>query len=300
MNMSAILAKFEAYLLAEKRVTANTYSAYKSDLEQFIRYLQGNNKTFNTITQKDLKEYLKKLNEQFLKARSRSRKLSAIKAFYVWAGDHLGLENITVDIAFPKLERRLPQYLSEQEVEKLIEVAHENGSQRGVRNRVMLSLLYVSGMRISELTTMKVSDLHLDTGCINVAGKGGKERIVPVPQGMVALLKNYIEKVHKKLINKRVKHIEYLFPVLYARKVKPITRQSFWIILKKICADAGIKLISPHKLRHSLATHLLKKGANLRSLQLLLGHEAISTVQIYTHVETEHLRKVYDKKHPRA
>lgn len=299
--MSSILTKFEAYLVAEKRVAENTYTAYKTDLYQFVSFLEKKEGgSFITATQKDLKDYLKHLAGACLTARTRTRKLSAIKSFYSWARDAVGIKDITIDIPFPKLERRLPHYLSEQEVEKLIEVAHENGSQLGIRNRVMLSLLYVSGMRISELTCMHVSDLHLDTSCINVSGKGGKERIVPIPQSMVVLLTTYLETIHKKLINKKIKHVDFLFPVLYAGKVKPISRQSFWIILKKICRQAGIKAISPHKLRHSLATHLLKKGANLRSLQLLLGHESISTVQIYTHVETDHLRKIYDKKHPRA
>ena len=300
MKMSDILAKFEAYLLAEKRVASNTYAAYKTDLEQLIRFFDQRDLTFYTATPKDFKEFLKTLKNSSLGARTRSRKLSAIKVFYAWGVHQFGLENITIDIAFPKLEKRLPEYLTEQEIEQLLQVAHVNGSELGIRNKVMLSLLYVSGMRITEMTQIKISDIHFDTGFINVSGKGGKERLVPIPQAMSELLQNYIETVHKRLISKKVTHVEYLFPVLYSGKVKPISRQSFWIILKGICAKAGIKSISPHKLRHSLATHLLKKGANLRSLQLLLGHETISTVQIYTHVETDHLRKIYDKKHPRA
>ncbi|MGE4168373.1 MAG: tyrosine recombinase [Candidatus Babeliales bacterium] len=297
--MSTILTRFEAYLLAEKRVASNTYAAYKTDLTQFVTFLEQKGLTFQTINQGVIKEYLKHLASLSLTARSRSRKLSALKTFYAWAGEQLGWENYTVDIAFPKIPRRLPTYLSEAEVEALIKAALVGDTQKSIRNRVMLCLMYSSGMRVSELTRLKLSDLHTDTGFITVFGKGGKERIVPLPEPMHILLQQYVEKTHQTLIRKKA-HIDYLFPVLYGKKVKPISRQSFWLILKALCAKAGIKNISPHKLRHSLATHLLKKGANLRSLQLLLGHETIATVQIYTHVETDHLRKVYDKKHPRA
>jgi integrase/recombinase XerD len=167
----------------------------------------------------------------------------------------------------------------------------------------MLYLLYVTGMRISELTNLTVSDIQFDTGFISVRGKGGKGRLVPIPEAIVLDIKSYLNEIHPKLLGKKseFRSSDYLFPVLYAGKLKHITRQAFWAILKKMAILACVKKsLSPHKLRHSLATHLLRKGANLRSLQLLLGHENLSTVQIYTHIDTSYLRQVYDKYHPRS
>ncbi len=300
--MKAILTKFEAYLLTEKCVSQNTFSAYKSDLEQVTSFLAQKNTSLEHATRKDLKQFLQHLTTNKLSARSRARKLSSLKALYAWADIMLGWENITIDLSFPKLEKKLPNYLTEKEIEQLFSAAQHNITPVGVRNKVMLYLLYVSGMRISELIKIKCSDIHFDTGFIHVGGKGGKERMVPLPDPMIMLLRSYLQTAHKQLIAKYPPdQIEFIFPVMYGGKIKAITRQSFWIILKEFCKKAQIgRSVSPHTLRHSLATHLLKKGANLRSLQMLLGHETISTVQIYTHVETDHLRKVYDKKHPRA
>jgi integrase/recombinase XerD len=300
--MKSVLTKFEAYLLTEKRVSQNTFSAYQGDLEQVIDFFTKKNISFQHATRKDLKLFLQTLTTHSLSARSRARKLSTLKAFYAWAHTMLGWENITIDISFPKLEKKLPNYLTEQEIEQLFDAVKGHLTPVGERNKIMLYLLYVSGMRISELIKLKCEDIHFDTGFIKIAGKGGKERMVPLPDPMILLLRSYMQTTHKQLIPKYPSdQIGFMFPVMYGGKVKAITRQSFWIILKEFCKKAQIdKPVSPHTLRHSLATHLLKKGANLRSLQMLLGHETISTVQIYTHVETDHLRKIYDKKHPRA
>ena len=164
----------------------------------------------------------------------------------------------------------------------------------------MLYLLYVTGLRITELVSLIISNIHFDTGILEVHGKGGKGRVIPLPTPTLDMIRAYLESVHKKFIEAHGQ-TDYLFPTLYASAIKPITRQSFWQVLKDLCKKTTIqKAISPHTLRHSLATHLLKNGAHLRSLQMLLGHENISTVQIYTHVEVSYLRHVYDKKHPRS
>ncbi len=301
--MNEALTKFEAYLLAEKRVAPNTFAAYTSDLAQTITFLTQRNSSLEHATKQDFKAFLEQLTKNKLSARSRARKLSTLKAFYAWAHDVLGWQNSTIDLAFPKLEKKLPNYLTEKEIEQLLTTAHKDESLLGIRNKVMLYLLYVSGMRVSELINVKLSTLHFDTGFMHITGKGGKERMIPLPQPMLELLRSYIQETHKQLLPKGYDKtaVEFLFPVAYSGKIKPISRQSFWLILKTLCTKAQIdRRVSPHTLRHSLATHLLKKGANLRSLQMLLGHETIATVQIYTHVETEHLRKIYDKKHPRA
>ena len=171
----------------------------------------------------------------------------------------------------------------------------------------MVYLLYASGMRVSELVSLTTEQIQFDTGFVSLMGKGNKERMVPLPKNVLELLRYFLDHIYPKLMPKPKEGKElkkdknYLFFSAYAGQLKPISRQSFWIILKKILAKACIyKDISPHTLRHSLATHLLKSGANIRSLQQLLGHEQISTVQIYTHLEKSHVRRVYDKKHPRA
>ena len=185
---------------------------------------------------------------------------------FSYAHEHHGWPKLAEDLIFPKLEKRLPQHLPENEVEVLLKVADLDNSDIGVRNKVMLYLLYVSGMRITELTTLSVSSLHFDTGFIALQGKGGKGRMVPLPAPMLDLLKYYLNAVHSSFVA-RGRATDYLFPIFYAGKIKPISRQAFWGILKKMWEKTGIKRsISPHKLRHSLATHLLQKGADLRSL----------------------------------
>jgi len=164
----------------------------------------------------------------------------------------------------------------------------------------MLYLLYISGMRVSELIALRTTDFHFDTGFISVTGKGSKQRMIPLPHAISSLIKNYFNTLATlfETVNDRS---SYIFPVMYGKIIKPISRQSCWLILKKLCIKVGImRSISPHQLRHSFATHMLSKGADLRSLQLLLGHESIGTVQTYTHVETSQLRTIYDKKHPRS
>jgi len=298
-----IIDRFNTYLLTEKRVSKNTFSAYKRDVEQCIDFLCSKNVHANKIVINDIKAFLHYLKKIGSSARTMSRKISSLKVFFAYAQQKYDWNNFAEDLTFPKIEKRLPQYLSEQEVLKLFEVAGRDRSINGIRNKIMLYLLYTSGMRVSELTHLQLSDIHFDTGLIFVQGKGGKGRMIPIPESMSDLLKNYINTIHKTIVSKcrKGQKTEYLFPVYYGGKTKPITRQAFWIILKQLWKKTGIdRSISPHKLRHSLATHMLKNGADLRSLQLLLGHENLSTVQIYTHVETSYLRNIYDKKHPRS
>lgn len=302
--MELFLTKFEAYLLTEKCVSENTFVAYKRDVHQFADFLRIECRIdLKNATRKHVKSFLHYMNGTGLAARSLSRKISSLKVLFAYLHRYHGWENCADDLIFPKLEKRLPRYLREDEIEILFEVANRDLSPNGVRNKVMLYLLYVSGMRISELISLKVCHIQFDTGFITVSGKGGKGRMIPVPKAMITLLKRYVDEVLGTLTSKKDKgrKVDYLFPVIYGGKVKPITRQAFWVILKALWKKTGIsKNISPHQLRHSLATHMLKNGVDLRSLQLILGHENLSTVQIYTHLETGYLRKVYDKKHPRS
>lgn len=302
--MEQYIGQFEIYLLTEKRSARNTVSAYMQDLRQFESYLSKRELIFNNLDLVQLKAYLTYLRKnKALSARSMSRKISALKVFYNFLArehDHL---NLAQSLNLPKLEKRLPKFLTELEVEQLLTCANQDKTDLGVRNRTMISLLYVTGMRVSELTNLKISDIRFDTGFITVSGKGGKERLVPVPKEfLLELEQNYLKTAHANLSGKsNLNSSACLFPVLYGAKIRPITRQAFWQILKNLAKQANIQSeLSPHKLRHSLATHLLRKGANLRLLQMLLGHENLSTVQIYTHVDVDYLRSIYDKRHPRS
>lgn len=298
-HMKEQIEQFFTYLLTEKRVARNTFSAYRTDILQFAQFLERKQVLLINCTLKDLKEFLHALKNDNISAASMSRKISSLKQFYSFGQQRMNLENHAEQLTFPRVEKRLPNYLSEQQIEQLLEGSRQDSSPIGTRNKVMLYLLYVTGLRITELTQLLTSSILWDTGFLHVEGKGGKQRMVPLPEAMKMLLKEYLEKFHPTLSHSR--KTDYLFPILYAGTLRPITRQAFWGILKQLCAKAGLsKSISPHQLRHSLATHLLKRGADLRSLQMLLGHENLSTVQIYTHVETSHLRKIYDKKHPRS
>ena len=249
--------------------------------------------------QNEGKGFLKKMHNQGLSARSLARKISTLKAFFRYLNTRFDIENISIDLRFPRLEKKLPRYLTEDEIKRLFMQAEKDRSALGERNRIMLYLMYVSGMRVTELIQLKTSDIQFDMGMLHVQGKGGKQRVVPISQPMCAMLSTYIQQVHPQLTKKQISN--FLFPVMYAKKIRSLSRQSFWNIIKKIWKKTGSKKeVSPHQLRHSLATHMLKNGADLRSLQMLLGHENVSTVQIYTHVEKGHLRDVYDKKHPRS
>jgi len=302
--MESILTKFEAYLLTEKRVSENTFAAYRRDVYQFVDFLRTEHRLPLKKTEREhLKGFLHHLNSQNVAPRSLARKISSLKVLYSYLHRFHEWENLADDLIFPKLEKRLPRYLQEDEIERLFEVADLDTSPAGIRNKVMLYLMYVSGMRVSELTTMTVGQIQFDSNLITVSGKGGKGRMIPIPKAMMELLRKYTETVLSDLLNKAGKRRkgDFLFPVHYGGTIRPISRQAFWGILKKMWKKTGIqKTVSPHQLRHSLATHMLKNGVDLRSLQLILGHENLATVQIYTHLETGYLRKVYDKKHPRS
>lgn len=300
MKLSELITKFCAYLLTQKRVSQNTYLAYKRDLSQFQDYCDTKKISLSKIDRSTLNAFLAYLKNRGLTARSMARKIAVIKGMFTYAHERYEIENHAQELMAPKIKKSLPEYLTIEETEQLFDAADEDDSLQGKRNKMMLFLMYVTGMRVSELIALKVSHVHRDTSTVAVDGKRGKQRLVPIPDGMMKELCGYIDQVRPALLSKKGTS-DYLFPVIYAKKIKPLTRQAFWIIIKSIWKVAGIaKPISPHTVRHSFATHMLNKGANLRSLQLLLGHEQLATVQIYTHVDTGRLRSIYDKKHPRS
>ena len=301
MKKEEYLAHFEAYLLAEKRVSQNTFSAYRNDVGQFMRFLDKQKLSIKNCQLSDLKRFITDLKNQDMTLKSLSRKISALKLFYGFLHKNFRIENIAKLLVFPKLDKTLPRYLTDEEIEKLLRVASEDNSPLGIRNKVIVFLLYASGMRVSELVNMTTGQIDFDNGFLRLVGKGNKERVVPLPQNVMKLLGYYLDTVHKSFLPKGKKNNQYLFVSSKRNQTKPLTRQMVWNVLKGLIVKSNIKKnISPHSLRHSLATHLLRNGANLRVLQMLLGHENLKTVEVYTHIETSHLRAIYDKKHPRG
>ena len=311
LNDDYFFTSFSTFLLTEKRVSKNTFLAYSRDIEQLLNFFKSKKLTIKNCNKNDIKKFLKKLKDQGVSSKTLSRKISCLKAFFNFLSDRFKVPNKAGSLIFPKIEKTLPIYLTELEIENLLGAASKDRSDKGIRNRVMLSLIYASGMRVSELVNLRIDQIHFDTGFIDIIGKGNKERLVPLPVNVLKFLRFYLDNIYEKLKPKKARGSNsfgqnsfgqnFLFFSFYRKQIKPISRQSFWIILKNILSKADIKKkVSPHTLRHSLATHLLKSGANIRSLQILLGHEQLTTVQVYTHLEKSHLRKVYDDKHPRA
>ena len=304
-DLQDVVGQFETFLLTERRVAHNTFLAYKRDLEQFELFLGGGEIGFSSIQKKHLSSFLKSLKDQGLNAKSLSRKISTLRLFFKYLNEHHHVPNIAKNLVFPKIDQNLPTYLTQAEIEQLLLAANKDLSPKGVRNKVMLYVLYATGMRVSELVSMTVDQILFDTGFVKILGKGSKERHIPLPRNILELLHYYLDHIYPALLPEKAlvfqQKKQYLFAALYNNQIKPLSRQSLWLNLRKILQHAGIKKnISPHSLRHSLATHLLQQGADLRSLQMLLGHQSLSTVQIYTHLGDAQIRKIYDKKHPRA
>ncbi len=308
------LAAFITYLVTEKRLSNNSVQAYESDLKHLDLFLKKKKRSLLKCDKLHLKLYLKQLHDRGLQGGSVSRKISTFKSFYGFAAKNFQVVDLGKVLIFPKLIKRLPKYLTEEETQQLLVMSKQDETPKGVRNYVMLLLLYASGMRISELLGLKFDQIIFTTGFIQIFGKGNKERLVPVPGAVLVALRYYLDQVLPALCAVRGENAaladfgykttlptKHVFITRYRRKLIPLSRQSYWVYLKKLLRKAGIaKDISPHTLRHSLASHLLKNGADLRSIQMLLGHENLSTVQIYTHLQDDEQRKEYDKRHPRA
>ncbi|MBM17964.1 MAG: tyrosine recombinase [Epsilonproteobacteria bacterium] len=297
---------FLYHLMSERYLSSNTVEAYRRDIQQFLDFIQKKTKvtTFKKINNQHIKDFLKHLKYRLkVGPKSASRKLSALKSLSKYLHKVEKVPLFTEGVAFPKLPQQLPKFLSEEQVQDILLAADKDTSLTGKRNKVMIALLYACGLRVSELLSLQIHNVHFSEHFIQVFGKGDKERIVPLPEEILPALQFYIAKIQPALIASAGETImtDHLFPVVYGQKVEPMTRQGFHKILKIISAQAGlVHPVSAHVLRHSLATHLLKKGANLRVLQMLLGHEKLTTVQVYTHLDVSHLQSLYNTFHPRA
>jgi len=278
-------------------LTKNTLEAYSRDVGGYIHYLEGAGCSApDQVRPPHVASYLASLKDSGLAARSRARALSAVRMFHRFLlVESYAVENPTAVIESPRLPGTLPEVLSHGEVDALLRAPKGNDSIE-IRDRAMLELLYATGLRVSELVSLRMTDLNLVAGYLITSGKGEKERLVPVGDSAGKMLAEYLGTA--RVIFDRRGDSRYLF---LSRLGSKMSRQSFWNIIKKRALQAGIrKGISPHTLRHSFATHLLENGADLRSVQLMLGHADLSTTQIYTHISQERLKKLHQSLHPRG
>ena len=281
--------EFIDYLRFEKKYSENTISSYSNDLKKADSYFKKN---FLTLSKKDIQEYIRALSKKE-SSTSVARTISTLKSFYKFLElNKYTSNNPVMAISNPKSAKKLPKVLSEEEVTQLLDINLKTDFD--YRNKAMLELMYSSGLRVSELINLTVNDIDLKNASVRIFGKGSKERIVPLDDYAVEALYNYIT-YHRTVLFKHGEN-NYLFLNNHGGKM---TRQGFFKMLQKIAKKQGIKSeLSPHTLRHSFATHLLKHGADLRSIQELLGHSDISTTQIYTHITSERLQKNYEEFHP--
>ena len=283
------ITSYLQYLEYEKKLSKNTIKAYDNDLNKLLEFKNN----LLSINNKDIKEFIKKSNN--LSTKTLAHRLTVINSFYNYLlNENIISINPCYSINMPKIPSKLPEVLSEEEVDKLLDINLVD--KYSYRNKAMLELLYATGMRASELTNLKLNNIDLDSCIVRIMGKGSKERIVPINDTTIKYLNIYINNYRKEILNK--KDSEYLF---ISNALKPITRQGLLKKKKKECIRAGIKKnVYPHILRHSFATHLLNHGANIRIIQELLGHEDITTTEIYTHLSNETIKKDYEEYFPRS
>lgn len=289
------LQAFLDFLSVEKGLSANTILSYTRDLNKLFRFLMKEKIPWDSVQEEDLVRFIHHQSRAGLSSRSLGRLISSLKSFYKFLVlDDVIKKNPAVNLSSPKIWFKLPQFLTVEEVESLLKQPDEK-KIRGIRDKAMLELLYATGLRVSELVSLKIKDLNMEEGFLLCRGKGGKERIVPIGRSARHRIRRYLDEARPQIM-KEPSDVLFL-----TSRSGAFTRQGFWKMLKSYAKEVGLGLkISPHILRHSFATHLLERGADLRSVQLMLGHTQITTTQIYTHVSRERLRKVYEKYHPRA
>jgi len=296
MQSENILEGFLNYLLIDLMLSENTIKSYEFDMQSFFTFLNTEKRAVKDVNKSDLQQYLAHLYDRGFRATTVSRHLSTIRAFY----NYLLIEGQVKAspcelIESPKLPKNLPTVLNLEEVTRLFD-SFTDDSPNDIRNRAMIELLYATGVRVSELLDLNLSDLYLEMGFVRCMGKGSKERIIPIGEIAIKTLEIYLRGSRQMLLKEN--KVDALF---LNRLGSRMSRQGFWKILKQQARLAGIKKeVSPHKLRHSFATHLIENDADLRIVQELLGHADISTTQIYTHISKSHLKKVIEDAHPRA
>jgi integrase/recombinase XerD len=292
--VQSIEASFLNYLRVEKGLSHNTLIAYQNDLEKLVHFAEESGKNILSLEREDLLKFIQHLHKSGLEAKSIARTLVTVRSLYKFLllDNHLK-HDPSANIETPKSWQSLPKFLIAEEVERLLETP-DLSTDLGLRDKAMIETLYATGLRVSELVSLKVADLNLDLGYLITLGKGSKQRTVPLGKSALKWIRAYLAVRQRLLAGKSS-------PLLFiSAKGSPLTRTSFWKIIVDYGERAKIGHITPHLLRHSFATHLLENGADLRSVQMMLGHSDISTTQIYTHITNERLREIYKKFHPRA
>ena len=296
MKPEEYLKLFLDHLSVERGLSPNTLSAYGRDIRSYLKALEQRRIPFEKAKQDDLLSLMVAAKGKGQSARSIVRWLVALRTFYRFlVGEELVRDDPTRLLESPRLWRHLPEVLSPEEVDRLLESVTGRDSL-SLRHRAVLETLYATGMRISELTTLKVGDVNFEVGFLRCIGKGGKERVVPLGRKAIEALERYLTRVRPELLRRGQTENGFFL----SRLGRPLSRQMLWRIIRQIARKAQIKKsISPHTLRHSFATHLLQRGVDLRMVQEMLGHADVSTTQLYTHVDRSHLKRIHEKYHPR-
>lgn len=288
---------FKAYLQLEKSLSENSVDAYLHDVELLTQYMQTVNdlKNPDALELNDLQQFVKYIAEMGLSAGSQARIISGLRQFYKYCAlEQITKKDPTVLLEAPKLKRKLPDTLSYDEIESIINQI-DLSKPEGGRNKAILETMYSCGLRVSEVVGLKISQLYLDVGFVRVIGKGDKERLVPIGSSAIKYINIYLQNIRTHIQPKKDKE-DILF---LNRRGTELTRVMIFLIIKELASKAGIqKNISPHTFRHSFATHLVEGGADLRAVQQMLGHESITTTEIYTHLDREYLRKTLEQYHP--
>jgi len=290
------LARFLDYIRVEKGLASNSIQSYRRDLVAFQVHARREGKTPATVTRADLRRFFAALYRRGLSPRSAARHLVSLRNFFRFLAQEGSVAtDPTQDLEAPQIGQSLPKHLAANEVESLLRQP-DPSTPAGLRDKAMLELLYATGMRVSELVGVRVQDLEASLGIIRCQGKGNKERLIPVGRSALQAVEKYVREGRSRFL--KIPAMPFLF---LNHRGKPLSRVGFWKILSRYGRAAGIRTpLTPHLVRHSFATHLLERGADLRSIQLMLGHSDISTTQVYTHVVKERLKQVYQTYHPRA
>ncbi|GMU70265.1 MAG: tyrosine recombinase XerD [Steroidobacteraceae bacterium] len=295
-DIDPAVSRFIDAVWMERGLSSNTLAAYRADLTALARWLAERGRAISATTRADLMDFIAFRVEAGARPRSTARQLSSFRRFFRHLVREGALrEDPTAQIAMPKIGRSLPRSLSEDEVESLLN-APAVGDPLGHRDRAMLEVLYATGLRVSELVSLKHSQVNLNQGVLRIVGKGNRERLIPLGEEAVRWLSDFLRGPRNEILLDRT--TDYLFPT---RRGDRMTRQAFWHIIKRYARKAGVERdLSPHTLRHAFATHLLNHGADLRVVQMLLGHSDLSTTQIYTHVARERMKELHSQHHPRG
>jgi len=296
VQIDPAVPRFLEVVWMERGLSANTLAAYRADLLSLQRWLAQRGRTLRSVDRADLLAFIASKAEGGARPRSTARQLSSFRCFFrQQLRDGAIKEDPTLDISMPRTGRALPKSLTEEEVERLLAAPDLSGAL-GIRDRTMLEVLYATGLRVSELVGLKHSQVNLNQGVVRISGKGNRERLVPLGTESMRWIKEFMDGPRGEILGAQV--TDHLFPT---RRGDRMTRQSFWHIIKRYARLARVdKPLSPHTLRHAFATHLLNHGADLRVVQMLLGHSDLSTTQIYTHVARERMKDLHGRHHPRG